>query len=73
MGVLATERWGPKFPRFNTPEMRAKLQNFTEEIAPACKVPEVGFNEEGILKHVQDYCNEQRRYRKFKHKVFILK
>ena len=26
----------------------------------------VGFNAEGIAKHTQDFCNEQRRYHKLK-------
>ena len=46
--------------------MKAKLNEFSAEIAPVCSIPEVGFNEEGIAKHIQDFSNEQRRYLKLK-------
>lgn len=66
VGVLATEKWGPEFPKFNSPQMKAELNEFSAKIAPICSIPEVGFNEEGIAKHIQDFCNEQRRYLKLK-------
>ena len=66
VGVLAMEKWGPEFPKFNSPEMKAELQEFAKKIAPTCGIQELGFNEDGIAKHVQDFCNEQRRYRKLK-------
>ncbi|XP_068700440.1 uncharacterized protein [Montipora foliosa] len=66
VGVLATEKWGPEFPKFNSPQMKAELNEFSAKIAPLCSIPEVGFNEEGIAKHIQDFCNEQRRYLKLK-------
>ncbi|KAJ7394811.1 hypothetical protein OS493_000645 [Desmophyllum pertusum] len=66
VGVMATEKWGPKFPKFNSPQMKAELNEFSAKITPVCGIPEVGFNEEGIAKHVQDFCNEQRRYDKLK-------
>ncbi|KAJ7373459.1 hypothetical protein OS493_013054 [Desmophyllum pertusum] len=62
---MATEKWGPKFPKFNSPQMKAELNEFSAKITPVCGIPEVGFNEEGIAKDVQDFCNEQRRYDKF--------
>ena len=46
--------------------MKAELVGFAAEVAPQCAMPEVGFNEEGIMKHVQSYFNEQRRYRRHK-------
>lgn len=72
--VLATEKWGPEFPKFNSSQMKAKLNEFSAEIAPVCSIPEVGFNEEGIAKHSQDFRNEQRRYLKLKRhsKVHVL-
>ena len=43
------------------------------KIAPVCSIPDVGFNEEGIAKHIQDFCNEQRHYLKLKRsKVHVL-
>ena len=53
--------------------MKAELNEFSAKIAPVCSIPEVGFNEEGIAKHIQDFCNEQRRYLKLKRsKVHVL-
>jgi len=53
--------------------MKAELNEFSAKIAPVCSIPEVGFNEEGIAKHIQDFCNEQRRYLKLKRsKVQVL-
>lgn len=53
--------------------MKAELNEFSTKIAPVCSIPEVGFNEEGIAKHIQDFCNEQRRYLKLKRsKVHVL-
>ena len=73
VGVLATEKWGPEFPKFNSPQMKAELNEFSAKIAPVCSIPEVGFNEEGIAKHIQDFCSEQRRYLKLKRsKVHLL-
>ena len=73
VGVMATEKWGPKFPKFNSPQMKAELSEFAAKIAPTCGMPEAGFNEDGIAKHIQDFCNEQRRYHKMKtSKVHVL-
>ena len=53
--------------------MKAELNEFSAKIAPVCSVPVVGFNEEGIAKHIQDFCNEQRRYLKLNNsKVHVL-
>ena len=53
--------------------MKAELNEFSAKIAQVCSIPEVGFNEEGIAKHIQDFCNEQRRYLKLKRsKVHVL-
>ena len=63
---MVTEKWGPNFPKFNSPQMKLELSDFSTELEPACGIPEVGFNVEGIAKHIQDFCNEQRRYHKLK-------
>ena len=60
--MLAATKW-KGILRFNSPTMKAELAKFAAEVAPKCAMPEVGFNEEGIVKHVQAYFNEQRRYR----------
>ncbi|XP_020610438.1 uncharacterized protein LOC110048998 isoform X2 [Orbicella faveolata] len=65
VGVLAATKW-KGIPKFNSPTMKAELVSFAAEVAPQCAMPEVGFNEEGIMKHVQAYFNEQRRYRSHK-------
>ena len=64
VGVLATEKSKNNlYPKFNTPQMKSELVNFAKQIAPECAMPEVGFNVDGIIKHVQCFFNEQRRYR----------
>lgn len=71
---MASEEFGPNYPKFTSPEMKSKLQRFCESVEEKCAVPQVGFTKEGIMKHVQDFCSEQRCYRKAKKnlKVFIL-
>ena len=66
VGVLAAAKWKGYVPKFNSPKMKAQLASFAADVAPQCAMPEVGFCEEGIMKHVQAYFNEQRRYRSFK-------
>ena len=66
VGVLACEHWGNQYPKFNTPERKAALAKFAEQIAPECAVPAAGFNKDGIAKHIQDFFSEQRRYKKRK-------
>ena len=60
--MLAAAKW-KGIPRFNSTTMKAELVKFAAEVAPQCAMPEVGFNEEGIMKHVEAYFNTQRRYR----------
>lgn len=64
VGVLACQHWNNKYPKFNTPQQKAELAKFSEQIFKECALPEVGFNREGIAKHIQDFFNEQRRYKK---------
>ena len=65
VGLLATQHWGVgNFPKFNTPEMKAQLKKFAIDIVPECSIPEIGFTCEGICQHIQNYFNEQCRYRK---------
>ena len=66
VGTLASEHWNYKFPKFNTPERKAELAKFSSTIAKECAVLSAGFNTDGIMKHKQDFFNEQRRYRKRK-------
>ena len=42
------------------------MNEFAAEIAPECAIDQINFNEEGISKHIQDFFNEQRRYKKKK-------
>ena len=51
--MLASTRWKGVVPKFNNPKAKAELASFASEITPQCGMPEVGFNEEGIIKHVQ--------------------
>ena len=64
MGVLASEHWGMKYPKFYTPELKAELTKFAAKISVECLLPEAGFNEEGIRKHIKDFFSEQRRYKR---------
>ena len=64
--MLASTRWKGVVPKFNNPEAKAELASFASEITTQCGMPEVGFNEDGIIKHVQANFNEQRRYRRNK-------
>ena len=52
--------------------MKSELVNFAKQIAPECAMPEVGFNVDGIIKHVQCFFNEQRRYRNRKSALEVL-
>lgn len=64
---------GAEFPKFNSQQMKAELNEFSAKIARVCSIPGVGFNEEGIAKHIQDFRYEQRRYLKLKRsKVRVL-
>jgi len=64
--MLATRKWEGYLPRFNTPEMKANLKEFAREIEKECGIPEIDFMEDGIVKHIQDFFNEQRRYKRLK-------
>ena len=66
MGVLASEHWGMKYPKFNMPELKAELTKFAAKISVECSLPEAGFNEEGIQKHIKDFFSEQRQYKQRK-------
>lgn len=53
VGLLGTQKWGAgNFPQFNTPEMKTQLKTFASDTYDA------------ICQHIQDYFNEQRRYKK---------
>lgn len=64
--MLASNRGKGVVPKFNNPEAKAELASFASEITTQCGIPEVGFNEDGIIKHVQANFNEERRYRRNK-------
>lgn len=66
VGALASAHWNYTFPKFNNPERKAELAKFATKISEECAVPSVGFNVDGIMKHIQDFFNEQRRYKKRK-------
>lgn len=64
MGVLALEKWGASLPKFHSPEAKLELENFAKQIKSQVEVPEVGFDLNGIIQHIRDYFNEQRRQKK---------
>lgn len=66
IGLLATKKWDDKLPKFNSPESKAELKEFAEQISPECGIPEINFTEEGIAQHIKTFFTEQRRYRKSK-------
>lgn len=71
IGVKAVENWKGQYPKFNTPERKMELKKFAENNVKEFGMPEVGFSEEGIMKHVQSFFNEQRRYRKRPHSKVV--
>ncbi|KAJ7363208.1 hypothetical protein OS493_011489 [Desmophyllum pertusum] len=48
IGILATSRWGNSCPKFNSPDTKTELKEFSAEIAPECAIPEINFNEEAL-------------------------
>ena len=64
IGILASEHWKGDYPKFNTPEKKVQLHKFASQIEAECGIPEIGFTTEGIAQHIQDFFNEQRRYKK---------
>jgi len=71
VGALASAHWKNKIPKFNTPQMKAELSSFADEILSQCEMPEVGFSKEGIMEHIKSYFNEQRRYNRSKTKHVV--
>ena len=53
IGTKAMEKWGPKFPNFNTPQTKFELSEFSLQLEPVCGIPDVGFNTKGTAKHIQ--------------------
>ena len=53
IGTKAMEKWGPKFPNFNTPQTKFELSEFSLQLEPVCGIPDVGFNAKGTAKHIQ--------------------
>ena len=65
VGLLATQKRGAgNFPKFKTPEMKTQLKTFASDIEGECSIPEIGFTYDAICQHIQDYFNEQCRYKK---------
>ena len=59
---MAIKNWPSSIPKFNSPEGRLELENFAKSIENECKVPEIGFDHEGIMEHVRDhFYNISRR------------
>ena len=69
IGVLASEHWKNKCPKFHSPESKIELKKFIEKISDECSLPEAGFYADGIEEHVKTYFNEQRRSNKNKLKL----
>ena len=66
VGVLASEHWKHKLPKFNTPEKKAELEQFAKKISDECSLPEAGFFTDGIAQHIKSFFSEQRRFHKSK-------
>ena len=66
VGVLGSEHWKTKAPKFNTPGRKAELKQFANSISSECSLPEAGFYSDGIEEHVRVFFSEQRRSRKDK-------
>ena len=65
VGLLVTQKWGAgNFPKCNTPEMKTQLKAFASDIEGECSIPEIGFTSDAICQNIQDYFNEQCRYKK---------
>ena len=50
--MLATAHWNNTYPKFNTPKKKVELARFAEDIEKECAVPALGFNKDGIAKHI---------------------
>lgn len=73
--MLASAHWNNTYPKFNTPKTKVELTKFAEDIEKECAVPALGFNKNGITKHMQDFFKEQRRYKRRKlvcNSMFVL-
>ena len=73
--MLALVHWNNANPKFNAPKKKVELTKFAEEIEQECAAPALGFNKDGITKHIQDFFNEQRRYKRRKlvcNSMFVL-
>lgn len=70
--MLASEHWNTstgKFPKFNTLDKKAELQQFAKKISDECSLPEAGFSRDGIAQHIKSFFSEQRRFHKNRQKV----
>lgn len=68
MGVLVSENWKHKCPKFNKPEKKAELEQFAK-ISDECSLPEAGFLTDGIAQHIKSFFSEKWRFQKTKEKV----
>lgn len=64
VGQLASKKWGGCFPKFNNPQSRIELEEFAKEIEKEVAIPDIGFDKQGIMQHIRDFYNEQRRHNK---------
>lgn len=70
--MLASEHWNTstgKFPKLNTPDKKAELQQFAKKISDECSLPEAGFSRDGIAQHIKSFFGKQRRFHKNRQKV----
>lgn len=58
-----------KFPKFNTRDKKAELQQFAKKISDECSLPEAGFSTDGIAQHIKNFFSEQLRFHKNRQKV----
>lgn len=72
--MLASQHWNTstgKFPKFNTPDKKAELQQFAKKISDECSLPEAGFSTDGVAQHIKSFFSEQRRFHKNRQKVHV--
>ena len=51
IGTKAMEKWGPKFPNFNTPQTKFELSEFSLQLEPVCGIPELLSTFNDVLKN----------------------
>ena len=66
VGALVSAHRNYTLPKFNNPERKTDLSELANKISEECAVPSMGFNVDDVMKHIQDFFNKKRRYKKRK-------